>query len=178
MAGETPRLQVDERPNELTNRWGCSRALPRLNRSALETRRGTALASYHRTCTSHGERQHEVRMFSMKAAALEPLRTLALVASGACFLGIVARGLWERGTVVRTLPPPKAAQTPAFQPLDDSRAPRHDRPSGYFSARAEGTMTNTPCSNTIARAPTASSPRLPASTRPPRSGQSGAPGRA
>jgi hypothetical protein len=29
------------------------------------------------------------------------------------------------------------------RPLDESRLPRHDGPSGYFSARAEGATKNT-----------------------------------
>jgi hypothetical protein len=38
----------------------------------------------------------------------------------------------------------KAATPRAGYPVDESRMPRHDSPSGYFSARGEGTITNTP----------------------------------
>jgi hypothetical protein len=45
-------------------------------------------------------------------------------------------------------PPPEAADKAATPrsgyPVDESRMPRHDSPSGYFSARGEGTITNTP----------------------------------
>ena len=41
------------------------------------------------------------------------------------------------------------AMPPPGHPLDESRLPRHDGPSGYFSARGEGTVTNTPQTRTI-----------------------------
>ena len=42
-----------------------------------------------------------------------------------------------------------AATPQPGHPLDESRRPRHDGPSGYFSARGEGTVTNTPQTRTI-----------------------------
>src|SRR5688572_17847497 len=48
--------------------------------------------------------------------------------------------------ILRTSSPraDEAATPPPGYPLDESRRPRHDGPSGYFSARGEGTITNTP----------------------------------
>jgi hypothetical protein len=60
---------------------------------------------------------------------------------GACLLGLallrILRSPPPRGADEVTTPPPG-------HPLDESRKPRHDGPSGYFSARGEGTITNTP----------------------------------
>jgi hypothetical protein len=54
--------------------------------------------------------------------------------------------------ILRNSPTPAAdevAKPSAPYPLDESRMPRHDGPSGYFSARGEGTITNTPQTRSI-----------------------------
>jgi hypothetical protein len=86
-------------------------------------------------------------MVNAKTTWRVPLRRLGLVAAGAFAFGLFAGRLGQRATARRAITPPEHEPARAFQPLDDSRAPRHDRPSGYFSARGEGTMTNTPQTN-------------------------------
>ena len=87
-------------------------------------------------------------MFKQKTTWLARLRTFAYVAAGGFSFGLAAGRLWRRAAAAGLLVPREAKPAPGIQPLDDSRAPRHDRPSGYFSARGEGTMTNTPQTNT------------------------------
>jgi hypothetical protein len=61
--------------------------------------------------------------------------------AGAFLLGLAVMRFLRRSS------PDQAVQAPRLAPhapLDESRMPRHDRPSGYFSARGEGTLTNAP----------------------------------
>lgn len=67
---------------------------------------------------------------------------------GALFvLGLATVQILRSSPITKTV---QAAPNPPPQyPLDESRIPRHDRPSGYFSARAEGAITNTPRSHAV-----------------------------
>jgi hypothetical protein len=73
-------------------------------------------------------------------------RQPALFLGGAFLLGLAIL------RILRNSPPrgaDEAAMPPSAAPLDESRRPRHDGPSGYFSARGEGTITNTPQTRTV-----------------------------
>jgi len=65
---------------------------------------------------------------------------------GVFLLGLFAMRVLRRGPAAEGAPP-KRAPLP-LQRFDESRI-AHDRPSGYFSARGEGTLTNTPQTRTI-----------------------------
>jgi hypothetical protein len=71
-------------------------------------------------------------------AHLKRLSFGGLVA-GAFLLGLAVMRFLRRSSTEQAAPAPRL--TP-HAPLDESRMPRHDRPSGYFSARGEGTITN------------------------------------
>jgi hypothetical protein len=73
-------------------------------------------------------------------AHLKRLSFGGLVA-GAFLLGLAVMRFLRRS---RTDPAVQAPSLTSHHPLGESRMPRHDRPSGYFSARGEGTITNTP----------------------------------
>ena len=66
-------------------------------------------------------------------------RLSALLRGGAAFLGTRRRRTAKRASEATTACAPSP---PPFE-TDQSRMPRHDRPSGYFSARNEGSMKNT-----------------------------------
>ena len=68
-------------------------------------------------------------------------RQPAVFVAGALLLGLAIL------RILRSSPTPAAAaatRPPPPYPVDESRMRRHDAPSGYFSARGEGTITNTP----------------------------------
>lgn len=60
--------------------------------------------------------------------------------AGAFLFGLTVMRVLRRS---RTDQPVRTPSLSPHAPLDESRMPRHDRPSGYFSARGEGAITNT-----------------------------------
>ena len=73
-------------------------------------------------------------------------RRLAVLMGGTCLLGLLILRILRKPPLQRA---GKAAKPRSGYPVDESRMPRHDGPSGYFSARAEGTITNTPQARAI-----------------------------
>jgi hypothetical protein len=73
-------------------------------------------------------------------------RRLAVLMGGTCLLGLLILRILRKPPLQRA---DKAATPRSGYPVDESRMPRHDGPSGYFSARGEGTITNTPQARVI-----------------------------
>jgi hypothetical protein len=71
---------------------------------------------------------------------------LAVLLGGTCLLGLLILRILRKPPVQRAH---NAATPRSGYPIDESRMPRHDGPSGYFSARGEGTITNTPQARAI-----------------------------
>jgi hypothetical protein len=73
-------------------------------------------------------------------------RRLAILVGGTCLLGLLILRILRKPPLQRA---DKAATPRSGYPIDESRMPRHDGPSGYFSARGEGTISNTPQTRAI-----------------------------
>lgn len=65
---------------------------------------------------------------------------------GAMLLGLAALNVLRRSGVEQATPAPSPPAQPLF-----AETPLRDRPSGYFSARDEGALTNTPQTNAVGR---------------------------
>jgi hypothetical protein len=65
---------------------------------------------------------------------------------GAILLGLAALNVLRRSRVEQATPAPSPAAWPRFA---ETQMQLRDRPSGYFSARGEGTLTNTPQTSTV-----------------------------
>jgi hypothetical protein len=65
---------------------------------------------------------------------------------GAILLGLAALNVLRRSGVEQAAPAPSPAAWPR---LAETQMQLRDRPSGYFSARGEGTLTNTPQTSSL-----------------------------
>lgn len=77
----------------------------------------------------------------LRAAARLARRKPVAFLGAALLLGFAALQALRRAPALAVAAVRSVAPGERF---DESRLPRHDRPSGYFSARGEGALTNTP----------------------------------
>lgn len=119
-----------------------AKLLEPLRHDVADMGRAAARARAHISALArHAQSNGATRL--LRGAAGLARRKPATILGAACLLGLA---LFQ---ALRRSPAAAAPRPAARQQFDQSRLPRRDRPSGYFSARAEGSLTNTPKTRSI-----------------------------